>query len=388
MRSVRSLVLLGLVFVVSAAAGAGGVALGRHRSSAIGPTAISVAEGDCGQGWDRPGPGPRTVLLRNLGGVPSDAQLVDLATGGVLVEVEGIGVGAVTPVRIRLGGGRYAWRCVPQDLRAVTGPQVRVAGPPGPSGVPPVTREELIAPVATYQAAMLAGMTPLLADTTVLRAAVAGGDRAAAERAWLPAHLDYERLGPAYGAFGDLDTAINGDPDGLPGGVADPGFTGFRRLEYGLWHDQPMAALQPVAATLLASVSALRAQAPKAAVDSLDLTRRAHEILEDTERFELTGESDQGSGTSLATARAQVDATTTALAALRPLLLTRYQGLARTEAALDALAAALDATRVAGGWAPVQGLDHTGRQRINALAGQAVELLAPVAAILEPRRTS
>ena len=35
-----------------------------------------------------------------------------------------------------------------------------------------------------------------------------------------------------------IDDAIDGSPDGLPDGVNDPSFTGFYRIEYGLWHGQ------------------------------------------------------------------------------------------------------------------------------------------------------
>ncbi len=47
---------------------------------------------------------------------------------------------------------------------------------------------------------------------------VSEGDLTAAKTAWLTAHLTYETLGAAYGAFGDLDTAINGSP--APGHTA------------------------------------------------------------------------------------------------------------------------------------------------------------------------
>ncbi|MGH3770837.1 MAG: imelysin family protein, partial [Pseudonocardiaceae bacterium] len=350
---------LGAAFVIGLAVTLGVFALVRwsatDEASEV-PTLV-VAENACGRGWTVREPGAQTLILHNTGGVAADAQLIDAATGKVLIDVEGIGSGATVPVRVSLGGGRYALRCVFDELGAVTGPTVRIAGPAGPAGVIPVTRADLLAAVRAYQASVVAGMAPLVADVASLQTAVRLGDRAAARRAWLPAMLDYQRLGAAYGAFGDLDAAIDGTPDGLPGGVNDSRFTGFRRLEYGLWHDQPMAALVPVADALSASVTRLRDQAPEMPVDGLDLTRRVHEILEDTERFELTGGSDQGSGSSLAIARAQVQATQMALEPLVALLVTRYPALPQVDPALRRLAADLDATDHAGAWTPVQALD-------------------------------
>ena len=47
--------------------------------------------------------------------------------------------------------------------------------------------------------------------------------------------------------FGAYDDEIDGLPFGLAGGVNDPGFTGFYRLEYGLWHGQSAAELTEAA---------------------------------------------------------------------------------------------------------------------------------------------
>src|SRR5438309_1187669 len=82
--------------------------------------------------------------------------------------------------------------------------------------------------------------------------------------------------------YGDFDGQINGRPDGLPRSVADPGFTGFHRVEYGLWHGELAAALKGPAAKLAAAVRGLRADFPKEQVDPADLGLRAHEILEGT----------------------------------------------------------------------------------------------------------
>ncbi len=139
-----------------------------------------------------------------------------------------------------LGNGSYAFRCLPDDADAVTGPTVRITGSTvrsGPAAVP-ITQQELIPPTLAYQKWIQARTVELARKTDVLRAAVDRGDLAAARKAWLPAHLVYERMGAAYGTFGDSDGAINGTTAGLAGGVHDAGFTGFHRVEYGLWHGE------------------------------------------------------------------------------------------------------------------------------------------------------
>ena len=88
-------------------------------------------------------------------------------------------------------------------------------------------------------------MQRLARDTDRLTAAVLAGRLAEARRLWVPAHLDYAMLGVAYDTFGRFNDEIDQKPFGLPNGVDDPGFRGFLRLEYGLWHGQSAADSRP-----------------------------------------------------------------------------------------------------------------------------------------------
>ena len=161
-----------------------------------------------------------------------------------------------------------------------------------------------------------------------------------ARQLWFPAHLDYARLGAAYDTFGNFNDEIDGRPLGLVGGVNSPDFQGFLRLEYGLWHGQPDHELVPVANALDAAVHGLIKQFPQMLMPANDLSLRTHEILENTLQFELTGETDEGSHTNLATAWANVQGTQLALAAIAPLLQPGEPGLlASLRQGLDNMAA-------------------------------------------------
>ncbi|MBO0892080.1 MAG: EfeM/EfeO family lipoprotein, partial [Acidothermales bacterium] len=114
------------------------------------------------------------------------------------------------------------------------------------------------------------------------------------------------------------------------------------------------------------------------------LPLRAHEILENTLQFELTGDTDQGSHTGLATAAANVDGTTTVLTALAPALRVRdAKLLTRLQADVRGLDARLAAYRHGSTWTPLDRLGTTDRQRLNAAVGSAVEDLALVPGILQ-----
>lgn len=349
-------------------------------------TTVQASPGGCGAGWRSPQPGLQVFDVSNTGVGAEDVYLKDVATKAVLGEVEGVAPGTSRPMVVRLAAGSYAFSCLAQDVDAMAGPTVRVQGGSG-AGTPavvPVTQHDLIPPTLAYQKWVAQQLPGLASAVDALKAAVDRGDLTAARSAWLPAHLDYERLGAAYGTFGDLDGSINGTTKGLPGGLADPGFTGFHRLEYGLWHGQSAAVLKPVAAQLAADVASLRTQWASEQMDPLDLGLRAHEIVENTIQFELTARTDYGSGSNLATARANLQGTAEALALLRPLLVPRMPSLPRIDAAMAATSAELSRL----GAVPVASLATGDRERLNAEFGDLVSELAPVAAVCDVRRTS
>jgi iron uptake system component EfeO len=328
--------------------------------------------------------------LRNTSGTAAEVYLTDPKTGAVYGEVEGLAPGTVRPMPVTLGNGSYAFKCLPDDADAVTGPVVRITGADvksGPAAVP-VSQQDLIPPTLAYQKWIQARTVELAKKTDVLRDAVDRGDLAAARAAWLPAHLVYERMGAAYGTFGDADAGINGTTAGLSGGVHDPGFAGFHRLEYGLWHGESTSSLRGSADRLAKAVHALRDSWPTQRMDPADVGLRAHEILENTLQFEMTGRTDYGSGTNLATARANLDGTRVLLGYLHPLLRTRDSGLAGLDSWMDRTRHTLDAFDHDGRWTPPAGLTRAQRERVNANMGELVERLADVAALTDVRRTA
>jgi iron uptake system component EfeO len=355
---------------------------------------ISISTGGCGTAWHLAGPGWHTFQIYNGSTGAAEVDLINPANGAIYAEVEAAGPGTTDPMRVDVGSGSYAFRCLIEDTDAITGPTVKVGGHTrGATAILPVTTDDLIAPAKQYHAYVAAGLSTLVTQTGALAAKIRSGDLAAARAAWLPAHLTYERLGAAYGTFGDYDTKIDGRPDGLAHGVGDPAWTGFYRLEYGLWHGQSAHHLTGAANALDGNVRALRAAWPSMEIGLPDIGLRTHEILENALQFQLTGHDDYGSGTTLATTEANVQGTRELLTVLHPLLAARYAGLPAVRTWLGRLQSLLDgahrtsAHRANGTWTPVTALPATTRQQIDAAASQALEELAPIATITEPRRT-
>ncbi|MFI1766686.1 EfeM/EfeO family lipoprotein [Streptomyces sp. NPDC020800] len=380
-----------LVFVLALALGGTLLAFSLgdgHRARPARPVTVEVSPSHCGRGWTRPTPGVQTFTLHNASGGAAEVYLEDPGDHVVYGEVEGIGPGTTRQLTVRLGKGTYAFKCVPDDADAVTGPSVRItSGRRGP-GAAPVTEHDLIPPALAYQKWVGGGLDEVVRLTAGLRRAIDRGDLAGARAAWLPAHLQYERLGAAYDAFGDADGRINGTDAGLPGGTGDENFTGFHRIEYGLWHGQSADRLRAPAAALLKAVTALRDSWSQSRMDPAQLGLRAHEILENTVQFELTGRTDYGSGSNLATARANLDGTREVLSRLRPLLTPRYADLPGLDKDLDSARDTLDGFRHGGRWTPLPSLARAQRERVDSVFGDLVERLASVATLCDPRRTA
>ncbi|MDX6355558.1 MAG: high-affinity iron transporter [Streptomyces sp.] len=350
---------------------------------------VAVSETECGKGFTAPDPGRQTFQMHNTGSKASEVYLIDPTTNAVFGEIEGLAPGTTRDLVATVGSGEYAWRCVPTSGKAVTSASVKVTGGGATKAVLPLAESDLAAPLASYKAYVDSGLATLQGQTAELQADIKAGDLTAARSDWLTAHRTYASLGAAYGTFADYDSAIDGRADGLPDGVKDKDFTGFLRIEYGLWHAESAASLAPLADKLASDVTGLRKAFPTQDFDAADLPLRSHEILENTLQFELTGDTDEGSGTNLATADANLSGTQELLSVLRPLIVQRDTArLTVVDADIARLRTLLDAQHLGGRWTPVDSLDPAARAEINGATGQLLEDLAPIPDLLEVRKSA
>ncbi|MGA5206816.1 iron uptake transporter permease EfeU [Streptomyces variegatus] len=359
-----------------------------HPEPAAGET-VAVSGTDCGRGFTAPEPGRQDFRMHNTGNQTSEVYLIDPSSNAVYGEIEGLAPGTTRDLVATVAGGTYAWRCVPSDGKAVTSKAVRVGGASGAGAVVPVSEQDLAGPLRAYKAYVNRGLATLVTETRKLGDDIRAGHLDTARTDWLTAHRTYASLGAAYGTFEDFDQRIDGRPDGLPDGVHDKDFTGFQRIEYGLWHGQSAGELKGLTHQLTDDTAGLRKTFPHQDFDASDLPLRAHEILENTLQFELTGDTDQGSGTGLATADANLSGTRELLTVLRPLLTTRAPRLLPTvDADIARLRALLDAGHRDGRWTPVDRLGRTAKARIDGATGQLLEDLSPVPDLLEIRKSA
>jgi len=376
-----------LVAVPALAAVATVVAL---PTDAAGASTVTVSQTSCAPQWTSAAAGTQTITVTNNSSLAGEIRLNN-AAGAIIGEIETLGPGTSATLTATLGAGSYSFSCLMGSLAASSSQPVTVSAGAGsavagPAAVKPASVAELTPPNQRYQAYTAAQLAALAGGVTVIEADLRHGGIARARQDWLTAQLAWERVGASYDSFGDLGLAVDGLPDGLPGGVSDPGFTGLHRLEYGLWHGQPARELLPVATQLAKNVAAVRKNLTSAdlAGDPTQLSLRAHEIIEDAVRDHLSGIDDQGAGAAYAMTYADTQVDRSVLGFLAGPLGQRDPGLvAKADQQLAALDQALLATQASGRWQSLDAVGLPQRQRVNAAIGSLVETLASVPDLLE-----
>jgi high-affinity iron transporter len=364
------------------------------------PTTVIVTRTACAPGWTSATAGTHTFTVYNRSGMPGEINLDD-ASGDIEAEIETIGPGTSAQLAATLSSGIYVFKCFMGSQQGTASQPIQVTGTASAGAasaatinplanhtlaVKPVTAGELAGPNGRYQAYAARQLADLAGAVNQISADLRDGGVAAAKEEWLAAQLDWERVGASYDSFGPLGLAVDGLPDGLPGGVNDEHFTGLHRLEYGLWHGQSTATLLSVTATLARNVSVVRHNLGSAALagDPANLPIRAHEILEDALRDHLSGIDDQGGGAAFAMTYADTQVTGAVLGYLDPLLNARQPGLtAIAGSQLGILQQALLATRVDGQWESLGTASLSAREQVDSAIDALLQTLDAVPDLLE-----
>jgi high-affinity iron transporter len=315
-----------------------------------------------------------TVVLGGCGGDDGDSTTTRTTAGRVA---------PASSARPRVAARIVGSRLSAQALADAETMKPTAAGPR--SEFAPLSPRAFRAPVAHYRAYSRHTADAMAAPVAQLTAALRRGDRAAAQAAWGRAYDRYLLLGAAYGALGDLDTAIDGTPGGLARGVNDPHFSGLHRIEHGLWTGAPLTSLVPWSVTLGRDVHRLRHAVRTIQIDPLEYATRAHEILEDAQRDMLSDVSAPWSGAGVRATADGAAATHEVIATLVPLLSGRGDALAEVQYALAQLTDELAHLRRAhhGRWPTVRSLGRRQHELLDGRLGAVLEALSAVPGALE-----
>ena len=186
--------------------------------------------------------------------------------------------------------------------------------------------------IATYKSYVAGEVDQLVARTHVLVDAVKAGKLAEAQKAYAPAHMYYERIEPVAEVFNDLDKSMDSRADDYEKKEADPAFSGFHRIEHGLFEKKSTDGLNDYADQLMKDVNDLQGRIAKLDITPKVLVGGAAELIEEVASKKIAGEEDRYSRTDLWDFQANIDGAQKIVSLLRsdiktknPELLTRVE---------------------------------------------------------------
>jgi iron uptake system component EfeO len=306
----------------------------------------------------------------------SDVGEFEILSGTRVVdEVENIIPGFVVNFATRLDGGEYELICYtlqsPRGSLAISG---GVAARPSSAIVDAAT---LAAHQAAYQAYVADQARLLLETLEPFVDAVEAGDLEAAKAAYAPSRPGWERIEPVAELFSDLDTRMDAREEDFAGGVDDPEFMGWHRLEKGLWADGSTAGLEPIAAQLLTDALDLQSRLATMAIEPRIIARGAGELIEEVAQSKLTGEEDRYSEADLVSISANVEGSEQIVDILRPTLTTLDAAYAGdVDAAFEAVEAILASYADGSGYEPFSAVAGDDLKALQARMAKLSEVLA------------
>ena len=243
----------------------------------------------------------------------------EILTGSrVIDEVENIVPGFVVNLASRLDGGTYELICYarqsPRGSLTIAGgaaarPSSAIVDPSVLSGVEDA-----------YQTYVRGQADQLVVDLEPLVAAIKAGNLEAAKAAYAPSRPAWERIEPVAELFADLDVRMDAREEDFAGGVDDPEFLGWHRLEKGLWADGSTDGLEPIATGLQTDAKDLTSRLAAMEIEPRVIARGAGELIEEVAQSKLTGEEDRYSEADLWSIAANVDGSRQIVTLLRPTL--------------------------------------------------------------------
>ncbi|MFT4172594.1 MAG: iron uptake system protein EfeO [Rhodocyclaceae bacterium] len=158
---------------------------------------------------------------------------------------------------------------------------------------------ELVAPISDYKIYVADNLQTLVRDTREFTSAVKAGDVAKAKRLFASTRMSYERVEPIAELFSDLDASIDSRADDHEKAEKDPGFTGFHRIEYGLFAQNTTKGLAPFADKLMADVLELQKRIRGLTFPPEKVVGGAAVLMEEVAATKISGEEDRYSHTDL-----------------------------------------------------------------------------------------
>jgi len=179
---------------------------------------------------------------------------------------------------------------------------------------------DIVQPVADYKIYVSEKLEQLTKDTKAFTDAVKAGDLEKAKSLFAPTRMSYEAVEPIAELFSDLDASIDSRADDHEKREQDPGFTGFHRIEYGLFEKNSTEGLAPFADKLMADITDLDNRIADLALPPEKVVGGAAALMEEVAATKISGEEDRYSHTDLWDFKANFDGSKKIYDLVRPLI--------------------------------------------------------------------
>ena len=317
------------------AAGAPGAA----RAADVAPVGVTISETGCEPANVAVAPGKSVFKIKNASKRAVEWEI--LKGVDVVEERENIIPGFVQTITATLDAGDYQMTCgLLSNPKGVL--KVAASTQAGGDAKAAISPMDLVGPLAEYKVYVAKEVDALLTETKAFTEAVKAGKLAEAQTLYAPTRQHYERIEPIAELFNDLDGSMDSREDDFEKKAEDPGFTGFHRIEKGLFGDKSTAGLAPIADKLMADAEDLHKRVSGLAITPKSMVGGAADLIEEVASKKISGEEDRYSRTDLFDFQANVDGAQKIVALLDPLvqkrdpaLVTRVKGnFAKVDAVL------------------------------------------------------
>jgi FTR1 family protein len=370
--AVATLLLGALALLLSACGSGSDGGAGAEGAKSV---AIKLTDAGCEPSALKLAAGPTTFEVSN-GGTSRVSEFEVLSGSRIIGEKENIVEGLSGKFTLNLKPGSYAVAC-PGGKTAATGTLEVGAGAVSAAGDDPALK----AATASYRSYVETQAAELVKRAEAFTAAIKAGDTAKAKSLFASTRQPYETIEPVAESFGNLDPELDARVNDVEQGQK---WTGFHKIEQGLWVKGSTKGLSAVADKLLADTKRLQTKTKGLSYEPEELANGANSLLDEVSASKITGEEDRYSHTDLTDFEANVSGSQTAFGLLAPALRRSDPELAKTiERRFDAVTARLDTLKTDGAFPSYDKVGPAERRRLSQLVDALAEPLSQVAAQLQ-----